>query len=203
MTIGAFCLFFLLDEQEKLREVARKTDMVTFILLGLVVIVIVILTIYLIWFQQKYKRPKRSQDRYNNYQNAEATITDIEKVSYFVKPYVPVYKDKEVFEREFYAEEYGGSNSRYVKKTIKDDRYSTFNRDYKLSPDEPPKDIEKFRYNVRYEFSVGSPGNVFYGKCFVYEENDDIKVGKTIGIKYDPSNPMVNFTSYSSPVGAD
>ena len=84
------------------------------------------------------------------------------------------------------------------------DRYGYFDTlmpKGKLFPDEPKETIEKIKYEVSFEFCFGSSTNKFYGHFCVYEKKDDIQVGKTIGIKYDPLNPQMNFTAYNLPLG--
>ena len=61
-------------------------------------------------------------------------------------------------------------------------------------------EVEKIRFRVRYEFSTDS-SNLYTGECFVYEKNDDIEIGKYIEVRYNPENPLNNFTKFSNPVG--
>lgn len=62
-----------------------------------------------------------------------------------------------------------------------------------------PHELEKSRYEVRYEFNTDS-GKTYYGEFYLYEENKNIAVGEELDVSYDPSNPMVNFTKFNAPV---
>lgn len=188
-------------DPEAIREISRKTNLITSVLLIIVGAVFLILVVYLVYFHITTKKPKRSTVRYNDYKTATAKITDIEMVSYFVKPYErPPEKPPE--NKDFYSQYINSSGvgrSRFIHK--EQNQLTHLNELSKALDDKDrKKEVEKIRFKVRYEFSTNI-NNLYSGECFVYEKNDNIEVGKNIEIKYNPNNPMMNFSAYSAPVG--
>ena len=188
---------------EDLQEITRQTNLVTFVMLAVICVVFLIAVAYLVYFHKTTKKPKRTLKRFKSYKEAAAEITHIEKVPYYVHRYErPPEKSEYLNESDTYR------NSLGVERTYKRTDRELHNKNLCLDEirkdmDKPKNEaVEKFRYQVRYEFST-DVNNLYSGECFVYEESEDIKVGKTIQIKYDPTNPMINFSAYSAPVGVD
>lgn len=181
-------------DPEKIKEISRRTNMITTALLIIVGAVFLIFVVYLVYFHKTTKRVKRSTVRFNDYKSVTGTITDVEMVSYFVKLYEKPPEKQKADEIKI-SQYIGEQNEKYIKSSNPFDSYKSFDKDKTEK-----KEIEKIRFKVRYEFSTDS-SNLYSGECFVYEKNDNIAKGKPIEIKYNPENPMVNFTSYSAPVG--
>ena len=182
-------------DRDAIKEISRKTNMVTSIILIIVGAVFLIFVVYLVYLHITTKKPKRSAERFREYKTAEAKIIGIEKVPYYVQPYTPKPEKTEylqVYERHGRSLSFNKANAEKNKMLIWENASKSW--------EQPWKSVEKSRYKVRYEFSTNS-NNLYSGECFVYEESEDIQVGKTIEIKYDPTNPMVNFSAYSAPVG--
>ncbi len=202
-----------------LKEISRLTDIITVVLLVVIGLAILFLIIYSAVVHKKTKKPVRDVTRFNKYETVSAAITNIEKVPYYVSryekpdpkndPYSINYQKNE--KKEFSLMTPAVTGEKFDKLRRVDPIYNSTRviteRDEEQATTSlaglghKQKAVEKYRYCVRYEFSIGDGNNLYSGEFFVYEENDNVKVGKNVDVKYDPSNPMVNFTSYSSPVG--
>lgn len=172
------------EDAEKLRKISHQTDIITFTLLGIVIATVLFLIVYFAIVHKKTKRGVRDNTRFNNYKTINGTITKIEKVSYFVKPYENRNEIKSAVEKS------SADEVVYLMKGLME------------KENEKKQEFEKFRYKVFYEFSVDGGKDLYSGEFFVYEESDKVKVGKQVEVRYNPIKPMVNFTAYSAPVGA-
>ncbi len=171
------------NDAEKLKKISHQTDIVTVVLLGVVAATILFLIVYFVVVHKKTKKGKRDSDRFKNYETARGTITKIEKVPYYVKPYENINELKSAVEKS------SSDEVIYIKKELAE------------KENEKKKELEKFRYRVFYEFGIDGVNALYSGEFFVYEESEKIQVGKKVEVRYDPSKPLANFTAYSAPVG--
>ena len=188
---------------DAIQEIARRTNLVTSIILTVVGAVFLILVVYLVYLHITTKKPKRSVERYNGYKSATAKITDIEMVSYFVKPYERTPEKPEEVGKYIPKNMRNEAMIRHVIQEQKKRNELVEMKELRKSIGEPEgkkDEIEKVRFKVRYVFDIGGD-KLYSGECFVYEKNENIEVGKPIEIKYNPDNPMVNFSAFSAPVG--
>ena len=168
---------------KSLKEISHLTDMIAFWLLIIVGLAFIYMIIVLIILNKKTKRPKRIAKNYDNYLTAQAVITDIEKVPYYVEPY-----------------EKKNEMKTQVEKITADEVVYLIKEMAEKKEEEKPKEVEKFRYKVTYTFSSKEFGSGFYGEFYVNEESDDLKVGEKIEVKYDPYKPQCCFTEYNKPL---
>ena len=190
-------------DPEALHEITEKTNLVTFIIIVIIAAVFLYFVVYLIYIHITTAKPKRDTSRYNNYESAAATITEIEKVAYYVEQYETKRKDADIkdflhsesvlFKPTKSNHDISGLLNLTEEKTIPD-------LDKPSAKPTVKKEVEKFRYKVKYEFKDKS-GRLYWGEFFVYQESENIKIGKNVDVKYNPNNPMVNFSSYSVPIG--
>ena len=188
-------------DPEVIQEISQQTNMITSVILTVVIAVFLILVVYLVYFHITTKKPKRSTERYSNYKTTAAKITDVEMTSYFVKTYERS-PEKPIENNDFYKKHINSNDVGRSRKINKENnQLEHLNQLRKSLDDKDRKDeVEKIRFKVRYEFSTDI-NNLYSGECFVYKKTDDIDVGKTIEIKYNPSNPMMNYSAYSAPIG--
>ena len=116
---------------KSIKEISRLTDMVAFVLLTIVVLAFIYLIIALIVLNKKMKRPKRIPKNYDNYLTVQATITEVEKVPYYIKPY------ERKSEIKTSVEKITADEVVYLMKETADKK-----------EEEKQKEIEKFRYKV-------------------------------------------------------
>ncbi len=189
-------------DPEEIEETAGRTGFIVTMILLLLGAFLLISGSLLVYSYLTSKK-RRAENRFERYRTTAAKITDIEKVSYYVKPYE---REKEVkFVDEYIRIGRGGRDGERKNeiriRSLSELNYLTARHETMKSINSPRTEaVEKFRYKVKYEFSTDS-SNLYSGEFYIFEEKEDIKVGKTIDIKYNPANPMMNFSSYSEPVG--
>ena len=188
-------------DPETIKEISRKTDLISGVVITIVLIALLAFVLYLVYMYKGMKRPKRSTNRFQNFKTASGRITDVETVSYFVKPYE---ETKQVVETPLKKETYSGRRFRDVEwaanMAMQTDIHNDALNKVRQNMNTPNKEVEKIRFKVRYEFSREN-GDIYTGECFVYDKTDDIAVGKYIEVKYNPDHPLTNYTKYNNPVG--
>lgn len=185
--------FFVTDITDKQRELFRFADRLTVGIIAVTLIGIILWIVYLAVIGKNNTRSKQFRRNPKDYTEAEGVITGIQKVTYSVAPYqrkrlhLEDLDDDKLFGRKK-AEEKRREREKYQK-------------EYVSPSDEKAEPIEKTRCDVEYEFRIPDDDRVYRGEFSVYSESDEIAVGKSVAVMYNPTKPEANYTKYNSPIG--
>lgn len=185
--------FSLSDITEEQRELFQLADRLGLWVLIFMAVGITASIVYAVVIARKNPLPKQYRRDVGNYVEANGIITRVTDVTYSVNP----HQRKELRMEDL---DEGGL---FRKKTSERERLERdkYEKDYSLKSDEKAEPIEKLRYDVEYEFTCSSDGNIYRGEFSVYSKSESIAEGKSVTVMYNPAKPTANYTKYNSPIG--
>lgn len=183
VTVPLLSVSDITETTEGLENISQAMNRLVLVLFFIAVIAVAVGIVYLIHFNKTVAKPVPTRRDPSKYKQTQGTITNIKKVEFTIT------------QRDGTSE---NAHSVFDPNLKGDALRKNFEE---ITAAEKSKEIIKTRYEVGYEFTIPDRQEIYKGEFSIYQENDDIAVGKDVTVMYNPEKPFSNYTKYNSPIG--